>query len=87
MADLMVKLSPSLAQSMGRGAPPQSSALLDLLAASHATLVPVGGLLNEPAEYFRVEVFEPGAIGDLRASLERLDGVEAAFIKPSDELP
>jgi hypothetical protein len=42
---------------------------------------------GESAQFFRVDGVEPEKIEQLRQKLEGLNGIEAAYIKPSDALP
>ncbi len=87
MPDLMMKLTADWAQRIARSdrrPPPELAKVLDTF---RATLGPPTGTVGEASQYFRVETADPRHLTALQRSLERLDGVEAAYVKPADELP
>lgn len=87
MADLMIKLSTRLAKAVAEGGSPDSEALPRLISSYGARLGTPIGMLEGPDRYHRVEGVEVEKAEQLRRELEQLEGVEAAFIKPTDELP
>ena len=87
MPDLMIKLSSKLAQAAASTAHRPPAKLARTLAAFGATLGPPTGTIGEARQYFRVEGVQPRQLEALKQALERLDGVEAAYIKPTDEAP
>ena len=87
MPDLMIKLTSDWAQRVrgsGRRPPGELTKVLD---AFDARLGPPTGTTGEASQYFRVDVADHERLAALRLSLERLDGVEAAYVKPADEAP
>jgi len=87
MTEIVVKLSNDLAQAMSSSSDDSDRQLLQLVDAYGAMLSAPTGSVGESAQYFRVEGVDPEKGESLRRDLERLDGVEAAYFKPSDELP
>jgi hypothetical protein len=87
MAELMIKLSRNLADSRS-SLSSDSSSLLDRLVDSYgATINGPTGAVGESSQYFRIVGVEAEQQEKLRRDLERLEGVEAAYLKPSDEMP
>lgn len=87
MPDLMIKLTADWARRIaqpGRHPPAELAKVLDTF---KATLGPPTGTDGETSRYCRVEAADPEHLTALQRSLERLDGVEAAYVKPADEAP
>ena len=87
MSDLMVKLTPELSSKLMGGRSGETDEVSRIVDAFGATLVAPTAAVGESAQYFRVEGWTPADVDDLRDALERLDDVEAAYLKPSDDLP
>ncbi|MEH7906232.1 hypothetical protein V7798_00825 [Rhizobium laguerreae] len=87
MADLVVKLSRDLAQSMLTSGSIKDGDITHTLQSFDARLAMPTDAVGESAQFFRVDGVEPEKIERLRQKLEGLNGIEAAFIKPSDALP
>lgn len=87
MTELMVKLSRHHEHSAMEESPSKLTEIERTLIGFDAKLVAVAGPVGAPVEYYRVEGVQPGDLGDLRSLLERCEGVDAAYIKPSDAMP
>jgi hypothetical protein len=87
MPDLMIKLSRGLAMAVSRSADTSSEDLTRLIESYGATLGRPVGSAGEASQYFKVEGVEGESTERLRTELSRLEGVEAAYVKPADELP
>jgi len=87
MPDLMIKLTASWARRIAQSGRRPPIELAKVLDAFKVTLGPPTGTVGEASQYFRVEAANPDQLIALQRSLERLDGVEAAYVKPADEAP
>ncbi len=87
MSDLMVKLSQELSSRLIGDRGGASDEVSRLVEAYGATLVAPVFAVGEAAQYFRVEGWTPADVDDLRRALDSLDDVEAAYLKPSGDLP
>lgn len=87
MIEIVIKISQDLAKALSSSSGDSDRQLLKLVESSGATLSVPTGSVGESAQYFRVVGVAPEKGESLRRDLERLDGVEAAYIKPSDALP
>jgi hypothetical protein len=87
MPDLMIKLTASWARRIAQSGHHPPAELAKVLETFKATLGPPTGTVGEASQYFRVDAADPGHLVALQRSLERLDGVEAAYVKPADEAP
>lgn len=87
MVELVVKLSQDLIANAKQGGSIASDALGNVLAEHGVTLIAPVEVAGEAAQYYRVEDVATEHIGALRDDLARLDGIEAAYVKPTDALP
>jgi hypothetical protein len=87
MADLVVKLSRDLAHSMLTLGSIKDGEITHTLQSFDARLAMPTDAAGESAQFFLVDGVEPEKIEQLRQTLEGLNGIEAAYIKPSDALP
>ncbi|TBF24868.1 MULTISPECIES: hypothetical protein [Rhizobium] len=87
MAELVVKLSRDMAHSMLTSGSIKDGDITQTLQLFDARLAMPTDAAGESAQFFRVDGVEPGKIEQLRRKLEGLNGIEAAYIKPSDALP
>ena len=85
IARLVVRLSPELASQRRHGRGRLADALASTLGAFDARLR--GNESDETQTYRVVEGFDTERLDALRAALERLEGIEGAFVKPADEPP
>ena len=87
MLQLMIKVSPSLAESLRDSVGGSADELNRLVEEAGGTIGKPTGSVGETAQYFAIENLSSGKAEQLRRALERLPGVEAAYLKPADELP
>ncbi|WP_139108488.1 MULTISPECIES: hypothetical protein [unclassified Ensifer] len=87
MADLIIKLNREAADAMVTSGGSQPKVIAGILHDFDARLVAPAQDAGEARLYFRVDGVRPERIEDLRNRLAPLEGVEASYIKPSDELP
>jgi len=87
MADLVVKLSRDLSHSVLTSGSIKDGDIAHTLQSFDARLAMPTDAAGESAQFFRVDGVEPEKIEQLRQKLEGLNGIEAAYIKPSDALP
>ncbi|MBY3513364.1 MULTISPECIES: hypothetical protein [Rhizobium] len=87
MADLVVKLSRDLSHSVITSGSIKDGEIAHTLQSFDARLAMPTDAAGESAQFFRVDGVEPEKIEQLRQKLEGLNGIEAAYIKPSDALP
>ena len=68
---------------------PESEALLKVINTYDLTLQPIHPGTKDPnlQTYFMLEVQDPETAQEIVDRLQQLPGVEAAYIKPPDELP
>lgn len=90
MIEIVIKLSRDLVEAMSSSSADSDRSdrrLMKLVDDYGAKLSAPTHAVGESAQYFRVEGVAPEDGESLRRDLERLDGIEAAYIKPSDALP
>jgi hypothetical protein len=87
MADLIIKLNSETADAVVTSGGSQPKVIAGILHDFDARLVAPALSAGEARLYFRVDGVKPDRIEDLRDRLAPLEGVEASYIKPSDELP
>lgn len=88
---VVIQVSADVARALHQLGPPtkESEALRRTVETSGLTLKPIHPGTEDPnlQTYFIVEVQDPAAAQELVDRLQKLAGIEAAYIKPPDELP
>ena len=85
---LVVRVSPEVADALRRGEPTDAAeAIRDAAAAAGVELLPPHPGVDDPvlARWFGARVTDPGAGRRLADQLLALDGVEAAYVKPGEQ--
>ena len=86
MGDIVVKVTPELAAALA-STDPSVADFHRTLRIHKAKLGPPTGTTGETRYYFLVTGAPPERVDGLLEDLRRQRGVDAAYIKPSDELP
>jgi hypothetical protein len=90
---ITVQVAESLARTLrtsnARGADAEARALLGVAHELGVALVPLHGGTDDArlARYFTVDVPDVARAEDIARRLRQVAGVEAAYVKPPDELP
>jgi cell division protein FtsX len=88
---VVIQVSEDVARPLHQLGPPtpDSEALLKLMKTFGLTLKPIHPDTKDPKlqTYFIVEVQDPQTAQELVDRLQQWPGIEAAYIKPPDELP
>ena len=87
MPQLVIKVSSSLANSLQRSVDGLAGELVRLVRKSGGEIGSPTGSVGEAARYFTIENLPSENAEQLILQLQQLPGVEAAYIKPADELP
>lgn len=87
MGELIIKLNHQASEAMIASGGKKPEEIARTLQDFNARLVAPAQAVGESRQYFHVEGVKPDRIEDLRRRMAPLEGVEAAYIKPSDELP
>lgn len=87
MTNLMVKLSRRLADAVSTQFGNESASLERLVSSYGARLSRPVDKTGELARYFQISDVPNDTGEQLRRDLEQLEGVEAAYFKPADQLP
>jgi len=85
--DVVVKVTPDFASALASTANPSTADFYQTLRLYGAKLSPPTGTIGETAQYFLITSVASERVNDLVESLRQQRGVEAAYVKPSDELP
>jgi len=88
---VVIQVSADVARALHRQSPPtaESEAFLRVIETFGLTLVPMHPGTDDPnlQSFFTVEVQDQGTAQRLIDRLQQLAGIEAAYVKPPDELP
>ena len=88
---VVIQVSADVARALHQLRPPtkESEALQRTVEANGLTLKPIHPGTKDPnlQTYFMVEVQDPEKAQELVDRLQKLSGIEAAYVKPPDELP
>jgi hypothetical protein len=87
MGNIVLKINPKLADRLADRSAPDVAELHKALAVSGATLGAPTGTVGESRQYFSVTGVEPQRVDEMLDRLRNVSGVEAAYVKPSDEPP
>jgi hypothetical protein len=87
VGDVIIKVSSELARSLASSATPAAANLRRAVRAHGAELGPPTGSVGETRQYFTVIGVASERVDGLLQDLRRQHGVEAAYVKPADELP
>ena len=88
---VVIQVSPDIARALHQRSPPigESETLLRTIETFGLKLEPMHPDTNDPdlQSYFKVEVKDQATAQRLIEQLQKLAGIEAAYVKPPDELP
>lgn len=88
---VVIQVTADVARPLHQLGPPteQSEALLRMAETFGLTLKPIHPGTDDPElqTYFMVDVHDPETAQELTDRLQQMPGIEAAYIKPPDELP
>jgi hypothetical protein len=86
---IRMTMAEALAYQKGQVAPPALQQVLRILDELGLTLTPIHPGATDPllAPYFIVEVRDADQAGQVIERLRQIPAVEAAYVKPPDELP
>jgi len=87
MSQIMIKVSPQIANSLNLKYKSYADELLQIISAYNARIGSPTGTVGEAYLYFPIEIMDSHRRDDLIQALAALPGVEAAYVKPADELP
>lgn len=87
MSHIMIKVSPQIANSLNLKYKSDADELLQVISAYNARIGSPTGPVGEANLYFPIEIMDSHRCDDLINALAALPGVEAAYVKPADELP
>lgn len=88
---VVIQVTADVARALHQLGPPtdESEALVQVMETSGLTLEPIHPGTDDPSlqTYFMADVEDPGTAQELINRLQQMPGIEAAYIKPPDELP
>jgi hypothetical protein len=87
MITFMIRVSPELALALQLKDVATASELLNAISAKGAKLGSPTGSVGEASQYYSIENVDAHSSEALTRVLSAIDGVEAAYAKPADELP
>lgn len=87
MPQLMIKVCASLAAQLSSSEEAAPGELVQLVERAGGKIGSPTGSSGEASQYFPIENVSSENVERLRSRLERLPGVEAAYLKPTDALP
>ena len=83
----MIKTSRSLADRLQRSVQDDSNEIVRLVKSAGGKIDAPTGTVGDSAQYFAIDNLSLDNAERLREKLAKVPGIEAAYLKPADELP